>query len=142
MSIARPAERNWISNRTAVLVALVGLAFTVALAVLLDHQVFVEISAVVVAMVYGVYFGFAIKGGSARDLAVESLFIGIGLTTAVLALHYGAFWLAIGLALHGVWDLLHHPDRTVMGTQGVPGWYIPFCAVYDFSAAIAILLIL
>jgi hypothetical protein len=49
--------------------------------------------------------------------------------------------LALGLALHGIWDLLHHPDCTIVGTQGVPAWYVPFCAVYDFSAAVAILLI-
>lgn len=137
----RPNQDTWISNWVGVTAALVGLAVTVLAAATIDHDKFVALCAVTIAMVYGVYLGFAIKGGSARDLVVESLFVGVGLATAMLGLLFGAAWLAIGLALHGLWDLLHHPHRVIIGTNGVPRWYVPFCAVYDFTAAIAVLLI-
>lgn len=141
-SAAHPNENTWISNSAAIIAAIVGLAITMIAADTLDRQTFVAISAVIVAMVYGVYFGFAIKGGTARNLVTEGVFIVVGLATAVLALKLGPVWLAVGLVLHGVWDILHHPRRVLVGTQGVPRWYVPFCAVYDITAAVAIIVIL
>ncbi|MFI5783896.1 hypothetical protein [Nocardia sp. NPDC051570] len=137
-----PAHRDWISSRVAVAAALAACAATVLGAATLDQRIAVEITALLVAMMYGVYFGFAIAEGTARDLAIESLFIGVGCTTAVLALEHGPGWLAVGLILHGIWDLLHHPDHRIVGTPGAPGWYVPFCAVYDFTAAVTVLVLL
>ena len=33
--------------------------------------------------------------------------------------------------LHGLWDMAHHPTSMPM-----PGWYVPFCLVYDVLAAL------
>lgn len=137
-----PADNDWISNRTAVVVGLAGLVPILALLTILDEQIAVTVTAATVAMVYGVYAGFAIMSGQLKDLALEGGFILIGLTTVVLGLEHGPHWLAVGLVLHGVWDLLHHPARKVVGTDGVPAWYVPFCAVFDISAAIAVAVLL
>ena len=137
-----PAEDDWISTRAAVLVALVGLGFTVVLITTLEQQFVLAITAATVAMVYGVYFGFALNSGEPKDLAIEGGFIGVGLVTVVLGLEYSHYWLATGLLLHGAWDVLHHPRHRIVGTAGVPGWYVPFCAVYDIAAAIAIALLI
>jgi hypothetical protein len=141
-SIKAPTDNDWISNRAAVMFGLAGLVPTVALLAILDERIAGEVTAATVAMVYGVYAGFAIKSGQLKDLAFEGGFILVGLTTVVLGLEHGPHWLAVGLVLHGVWDLLHHPARKVAGTDGVPAWYVPFCAVYDISAAIAIAILL
>jgi hypothetical protein len=133
-----PNDAQWISQRAAAGVALCGVVGTVVAVLLLDGRILIVIGAVVMSMVYGVYFGFAVKSGSSRDLAIEVVFILIGLTAAVLSVQSGGIYLAVGLLLHGVWDLLHHPKWHVVGTPGVPLWYIPFCAIYDIGAAIAI----
>ena len=141
-SIKAPTDDDWISNRAAVLVGLAGLVPTVALLAVLHEQIAIEVTAATVAMVYGVYAGFAIKSGQLKDLAFEGGFILVGLITVVLGLEYGSHWLAVGLLLHGVWDVLHHPAHKIVGTDGLPAWYIPLCAVYDISAAIAIAVLL
>jgi len=88
-----PADRDWISTGQAVaLGAVLGLPATVVAAVTLDHRLVLDVGAVTVAMVYGVYFGFAIGAGDARDLVVETVFIVVGLTTAVLTLEHGPVW--------------------------------------------------
>jgi hypothetical protein len=133
-----PNDGQWISQRAAAGVALCGLVGTVLVVLLLDERLVIVIGAVVMSMVYGVYFGFAVKSGSSRDLATEVVFIVIGLTAAVLSVQSGGIYLAVGLLLHGVWDLLHHPKWRVVGTPGVPLWYIPFCAIYDIGAAVVI----
>jgi hypothetical protein len=137
-----PADNDWISSASAVMVGLAGLVPTVALLAILDERIAVELTAATVAMVYGVYAGFAIRSGHPRDLALEGGFILVGLAAVVLGLERGPYWLAVGLLLHGVWDVLHHPDHKIAGTDGVPAWYVPFCAVYDISAAIAIAVLL
>lgn len=141
-STRAPTDNDWISNGAAALVGLAGLVPTVALLAILDERIAVEVTAATVAMVYGVYAGFAIKSGQLKDLAFEGGFILVGLASVVLGLETGSHWLAVGLLLHGVWDLLHHPAHKIAGTAGVPAWYIPFCAVYDISAAIAIVLLI
>lgn len=141
-SIKTPADNDWISSRAAVLVGLVGLACTVVAITALEQRIVIALTAATVAMVYGVYFGFAVKSGEPKDLATEGGFILLGLATVVLGLEQSHYWLAVGLLLHGIWDLLHHPRHRIVGTAGVPGWYVPFCAVYDISAALAITLLI
>jgi hypothetical protein len=92
-------------------------------------------------MIYGVYSGFALSAGSPRHLAVEGVFLLTGLTLAFLSLGHGRVWLAIALLLHGVWDVLHHADRHVLGTPGVPRWYVSFCSTYDILAAALVMVV-
>jgi hypothetical protein len=140
-AVKPPSDGDWISTAQAVGIASCGVVGTVAAILVFDERVVLEAGAVVLAMVYGVYFGFAVKSGTGRELAVEILFILVGMTIAVLSLQYGAAYLALGLLLHGIWDLLHHPAHRIVGTAGVPRWYVPFCAVYDFAAAAAVALV-
>jgi hypothetical protein len=37
------------------------------------------------------------------------------------------------LATHGVWDYSHH---LLISNPGIPEWWAPFCAAYDFALAI------
>jgi len=41
------------------------------------------------------------------------------------------------LALHGLWDLLHH---RLIDTE-IPRWYIPFCAIVDWVMAASLFII-
>jgi Family of unknown function (DUF6010) len=67
----------------------------------------------------------------------ELLVAAIVLALAVVGLRASTTSLAAGYALHGVWDLLHHP-RAV--PTRVARWFPPACAAFDFVVAIALLI--
>ena len=67
------------------------------------------------------------------ELAVASVVYAL----AVVGLRASTVALAAGYALHGVWDLLHHP-RAV--PTRVARWFPPMCAAFDFVVALALLL--
>ena len=69
----------------------------------------------------------------ALELAVACVVFGL----AVIGLRASTTSLAAGYALHGAWDLFHHP-------RGVPtrvaSWFPPVCAAFDFVVALALLI--
>jgi hypothetical protein len=67
------------------------------------------------------------------ELAVACVAFGL----AVVGLRASTTALAAGYALHGVWDLLHHP-RAV--PTRVASWFPPMCAAFDFVVAVALLI--
>ena len=97
------------------------------------------LAALVLVLVYGIYVGMALVTANPRTLAVENAFACVGVALAYLGLRYGTGWLFAGYVLHGVWDLLHHPDRRTLGTDNVPRWYVPACVAYDWIVAVAVL---
>jgi hypothetical protein len=73
----------------------------------------------------------------ARFALAELLVACVVFALAVVGLRASTTALAAGYALHGVWDLLHHP-RAV--TTRVASWFPPLCAAFDFVVAIALLI--
>jgi len=96
-----------------------------------------QLAAVVLVLVAGIYVGFALQDGRARTLAVEAS-VALGFTAAALTgLWVSAWTIPAAYALHGLWDLAHH--RYV--TTAMPGWYAPFCAVFDWVFAVGLVAI-
>ena len=84
---------------------------------------------ILLAMIAGVYIGFAIYDGRRGQLLIEG-----GVALAFCALVLLGMWkwpilIAVGYFLHGVWDLLHHPFK--LGAR-VKSWYPPACVIYDW----------
>ena len=48
------------------------------------------------------------------------------------------YWFAVALFAHGLWDFAHH--NGLFGAK-IPRWYIPFCAVIDWIAALILLIL-
>ena len=93
---------------------------------------------VALAVIGAIYLGFAFSDGR---LSIVILELSVGTAFVVLALL--GLWLApvfvaVGLILHGFWDLAHRPRGI---TTKLPAWYPPFCAAYDFVFAGAFLLL-
>lgn len=89
------------------------------------------IQSVLLALIAGVYIGFAVADGRPEVLAVES-----GVTFAFVLLAFAAVtgspWLLVaGYAGHGLKDLWQHRTQYVSGTR----WWPPFCAAVDFLVA-------
>lgn len=87
---------------------------------------------VVMLVIAAYYVLFAVMGGSIQVVIVESaialVFIGVA-----LAGFKSTLWLVVvGLAVHGVFDLLH---PHLYANPGVPVWWPSFCLAYDLVAA-------
>src|SRR5687768_9063969 len=87
---------------------------------------------VVLLVVASYYVLFAVMGGSARAIVIESLVAG-GFVLAASAGFRRSLWLvAAGLGAHGVMDLFH---ARLIANPGVPAWWPGFCSTYDLTAA-------
>lgn len=101
-----------------------------------------QVAALVLTLIYAIYLGFVFTRGGIVELATEGTFLTVGLVLVGLGLWGSPEWLAAGFVLHGVWDFLHHRDRHVLGVRGVPIWYVPACAAYDWIVGVGTLAIL
>jgi hypothetical protein len=87
---------------------------------------------VALSVIGAIYLGFALSDGRISIIILE-----LSLATGFVVLALLGLWLApalvaIGLVLHGFWDLAHRPRGV---TTKLPSWYPPFCAAYDFVFA-------
>ena len=96
---------------------------------------------VLLAIIAAIYIGFALAERHAGNLLIEVAFAGAIIVVVFIGLQHSSYWLAAGLAAHGVWDLLHHHSRPVLGTREVPRWYPPACLAYDFPLAVFVALV-
>lgn len=84
---------------------------------------------IVIAVLYDL---FAVMGGSTQALVAESAFGAIFIVMAVAGFKKTLWFAVAGLALHGVFDLVH---PHVVNNPGVPVWWPMFCLAYDVAAA-------
>ncbi|MGH3345212.1 MAG: DUF6010 family protein [Carbonactinosporaceae bacterium] len=142
--IAAPTD-TLLGTRGSALAGLIGsLALVAAIGGIaqLDHHAAVEFAAGALAVCYAVYVGAALARGGPRELLTEIAFFAAGFGLVGLGLWYRPEYLALGWALHAVWDLLHHRTRHPVGTRGIPPWYVVACLVVDPVVAIGILVFL
>ena len=78
------------------------------------------------------YALFAVMGGSAHALAIESIVI-VAFLGASIAGFRRSLWLVVAaLAAHGLFDFIH---GHLIVNPGVPAWWPSFCLAYDVVAA-------
>lgn len=82
----------------------------------------------VLIVVASYYALFAVMGASRTTLGIE-IAVGVGfLLLAVLGFKRNMWLVAVGIAGHGVFDLLHH---LFIENAGMPVWWPGFCASVD-----------
>jgi len=84
---------------------------------------------IVIAFLYAL---FAAVGASTHALVVESLVGAVFLAAAVIGFRSSLWLVAVALAAHGVFDLVH---GGIIANPGVPSWWPEFCLTYDVVAA-------
>jgi len=84
---------------------------------------------IVIALLYSL---FAVMGASRQALVLEALAGAVFLAAAAAGFRSSLWIVAIALAAHGVFDLVH---GGVIANPGVPGWWPAFCLAYDVTAA-------
>lgn len=90
-------------------------------------------SFIAITFIAFIYVGFALYGDPAATLT--EILVATAFTALCLSLYAAPHWVYIAAALliaHGAYDLLHHQ---LVANAGVPSWYGPFCAGFDFSCA-------
>ncbi|RYD84715.1 MAG: hypothetical protein EOP61_39740, partial [Sphingomonadales bacterium] len=65
-------------------------------------------AALLIALIAGIYFGFAVINGSSRDQFVEFNVSGLFAVAALLGLLWWPLLLALAYFGHALWDLAHH----------------------------------
>ncbi len=119
--------------------ALVGLGLAIPSMIyllMLPQPLYIEHLAIFMAMIAGVYLGFAAIDGRMRNMVLETVVVTGFIVLAIVGLKFSLLILAFAYFAHGVWDFLHHPK---MIDTKIVIWYPPFCAVYDWSIAAFIL---
>ena len=79
-----------------------------------------------------IYVGFAAVGHPAW-LGIEFIGVLIYGVFTWLGLRKNLIWLAIGWALHMLWDVALHSTGT--GASFTPGWYVAACIGFDLAIA-------
>jgi hypothetical protein len=107
----------------------------VGVATLLPHdflppEASLGFAAIVIGVVAGVYFGFAVMNGSPRDQLVELLVAGLFAVTGLLGFVLWPLLLPASYFAHAFWDLAHH-NRSRLSLVAIPSWYVPWCVVID-----------
>lgn len=88
--------------------------------------------ATVLMVVASYYVLFAAMGGSMAALIQEIAAMSIFVLLAAFGALRSRWFLVLGLALHGVFDLFH---PHFIDNAGVPLWGPQFCMAYDLAAA-------
>jgi len=88
-------------------------------------------AALLLVAVAAVYLGFAFADGSPARIATEFVGVGIFGSGALIGVDGPVYVIPTALALHAVWDWLHHPRAL----GGVPRWYPTAYAFLDLPLA-------
>jgi len=97
-------------------------------------------AAVLIALIAGIYFGFAVVNGSSGQQLIEFNVAGLFAVAGLLGLLYWPVLLAIAYFAHAAWDLAHH-NRARFSLVAIPQWYVPWCVVIDVIIGVGLLAI-
>jgi hypothetical protein len=122
---------------------LTGVAIGVATLVphaFLPADASVAFAAIVIALIAGIYFGFAVVNGSPRDQFVEFNVAGLFLLAGLLGLLAWPLLLPIAYFAHALWDFAHH-RRLRLPLVAIPSWDPPWCVIIDVIVGAGLLVI-
>jgi hypothetical protein len=92
-------------------------------------RAFYPVVTIVIASYYAL---FAVMGGPMQVVIVESVVAAAFLGVALAGFKSTLWLVVVGLAAHGVFDLIH---PHLYANPGVPLWWPSFCLAYDLVAA-------
>ncbi|HKB96431.1 MAG TPA: hypothetical protein VKB94_06240 [Rhizomicrobium sp.] len=86
---------------------------------------------VVLVVVASYYDLFAVMGGSAQALSLETLAMVVFVVASVIGFRTSLWLVVTALVGHGVFDFMH---AHLIANPGVPAWWAKFCLSYDIVA--------
>lgn len=106
----------------------------------LSPEASLAFAAVLIALIAGIYFGFAVVNGSSGQQLIEFNVAGLFAVAGLLGLLYWPVLLAIAYFAHAAWDFAHH-NRARFSLVTIPQWYVPWCVVIDVIIGVGLLAI-
>jgi hypothetical protein len=106
----------------------------------LSPEMSLAFAAILLGIVAGVYFGFAVMKGSNFQQQVEFNVTGLFGAAALLGIGVSPWFIPAAYLAHAVWDAAHH-NRAKLGLVPIPQWYIPWCAVIDGIIGIGLIVL-
>jgi hypothetical protein len=97
-------------------------------------------AAVLIGLIAGIYFGFAVVNGSGRHQFIEFNVAGMFAVAGVLGLLLWPILLPLAYLGHALWDLAHH-NRSQLSLVAIPQWYVPWCIVIDVIIGVGLMVI-
>jgi hypothetical protein len=86
-------------------------------------------AATVLVAIAFIYVGFSLKGNPINLIILEVSVALIFYFMAIIGYTRNNLWIACGILLHGVWDIVHHKGLLVQ--TEIPGYYPTFCFTVD-----------
>ena len=106
----------------------------------LSREASLAFSAIVIALIAGIYFGFAVVNGSPREQMIEFNVTGLFAVGGLLGMLHWPLILPLAYFAHAGWDFAHH-NRANLGLVSIPTWYVPWCVVIDVIVGAGLLVI-
>jgi Family of unknown function (DUF6010) len=97
-------------------------------------------AAILLGVVAGVYFGFAVVRGSNFQQQLEFNVAFLFAIAALLGMGVSPWFLPLAFLAHGVWDFAHH-NSAKLDLVAIPQWYIPWCVVIDVIVGLGLIAI-
>ncbi|MGH8564590.1 MAG: DUF6010 family protein [Gammaproteobacteria bacterium] len=127
-------------SRMPIITAIVIGTLLLAPHLFLPREVSLAFAAVVVGIIAGVYFGFAVVNGSNQHQLIEFNVASAFGIAAILGLTVSPWFLPLSYLAHGAWDVAHH-NRLRLRLVSIPQWYIPWCVVIDVIVGVGLIAI-
>jgi hypothetical protein len=113
----------------------VATGIAVGVATLVPHlflppAISLALAAIVLGIVAGVYFGFAVMRGDNFQQQVEFNVALLFAVAALLGVWVSPWFIPAAFLAHGLWDFAHH-NSVNSRLVAIPQWYIPWCVVID-----------
>ena len=99
-----------------------------------------SLAAIVLGMVAGVYFGFAVIRGDNFQQQVEFSVTFLFVIAALLGVWISPWFIPAAFLAHGLWDYAHH-NRANLRLVSIPQWYIPWCVIIDVIVGIGLIVL-
>jgi len=133
-------RRSSIFARRPVLTGIVIGVASLLPHVFLPPEASLGYAAILIALIAGIHFGFAVVNGSPRDQMVELNVTGLFAVAGLLGLLYWPLLLPLAYFAHALWDLAHH-NRSRLSLVAIPRWYVPWCVVIDVIVGAGLLVV-
>jgi len=86
-------------------------------------------AATILVAIAFIYVGFSLKGNVVTYIILECTMALMFYFLALIGYARNSLWIAIGIIVHGVWDILHHQGWLIK--TDVPGYWPSFCIIVD-----------
>jgi Family of unknown function (DUF6010) len=133
------ASRSIFSDRpiaTAIGVSIISLAPHLYL----PPDLSLAFASILLGVIAGVYFGFAVTRGSNLQQQIEFNVAFLFVIAALLGIAVSPWFLPAAYLAHALWDIEHH-NRTDLRLVSIPPWYIPWCVIIDVIVGLGLIVV-